>query len=127
MTPVCIGPVDDDVPEIVDAPDPEDPAVAVAVGAVELTPMQTARVSFWVRLANRPVSQLDPTQGFQFVRSVTLMEQSEAMSEYRTSGTGVNNALSTTARIVARRVRNLQPFSVPEMVVKHEHDAVVPL
>ncbi len=100
MTPVCIGPIDDEVPTAVGVPDPEDPTVAVAVGAVELTPMQTARVSFWARLANRPVSQLDPTQGFQFVRSVTLMELSKAMSEHRTSGTGVNNALSTTARRV---------------------------
>ena len=94
--PVCVGPIDEDVPTAVGLPVPEGPTVADAVGTEALTPMQTARVSFTARLANRPVLQLDPTQGFHVVRSVNRMELSEAMSEHRTSDTGVNNVFRQT-------------------------------
>ncbi len=63
MTPVCVGPIDDDVPAAVGMPDPEDPTLVVTVGAVGLTPRQMARVSFWARLADRPVSQFQPYPG----------------------------------------------------------------
>lgn len=61
--------------------------VEVDVGRVEVgvevappTPMQTGRSCVPVRPANKPVSQLLPTQGFQVVRSDVLMLASAATS-----------------------------------------------
>jgi len=50
---------------------------------VPLLPIQTARVAFAVRFAYSPVSQFEPTHGFQAVSSVVVILASEARSEHR--------------------------------------------
>ncbi len=58
--------------------------VGVAVGALELIPMHTARKSFSSRFANRAASQLDPSHEFQVVSCERLIEASSAISAQST-------------------------------------------
>ena len=55
----------------------------VEVGAVELLPIHTARVAFALRFAYSPVSQSEPTHGFQAVSCAVVILVSEARSEHR--------------------------------------------
>lgn len=87
--------------------------LAVAVGAVELTPMQTARVSSALRLVYTPVSQSEPTHGFHVVSWSTVMLASEAMSEQRRTSELVSDCSRDPDRGEMKRQNNLLPLVEP--------------
>jgi hypothetical protein len=72
--------------DVVDLIDEVDVVDLIDVDDVELIvplPIQTARVTFAARFAYSPVSQFDPTHGFQAASCVAVILVSEARSEHR--------------------------------------------